>query len=126
MAERNPLVEEWIVKAEGDWDWTEVDLSLISPRMRDGYVYHLQQLDSDTSTEELLELKEMASRLRQVLLLRLGSTSGSCPDAPNPPGPHTHTHEQWLGLVQPMGLVVAPAALNALLSRVEACVTRLS
>ena len=43
MAERNPLVEEWIAKAEGDWDWTEVDLSLISPRMRDGYVYHLKQ-----------------------------------------------------------------------------------
>jgi hypothetical protein len=28
------------------------------------------------------------------------------------PGPHTH--EQWLGLVQPMGLVVAPAVLSAL------------
>ncbi|MFM7513831.1 MAG: HEPN domain-containing protein [Cyanobium sp.] len=135
MAERNPLVEEWIVKAEGDWDWTEVDLSLISPRMRDGYVYHLQQcveklikarllqlgqtfkkthdlvalsrslqqLDPgwswgedeledltvsgvmnrypgfDTSTEELLELKEMASRLRQALLLRLGSNPRELP-----------------------------------------------
>jgi hypothetical protein len=39
MAERNPLVDAWIAKAEGDWDWTEVD---------------------------------MASRLRQALLLRLG------------------------------------------------------
>jgi hypothetical protein len=28
------------------------------------------------------------------------------------PGPHTH--EQWLGLVQPVGLVVAPAVLSAL------------
>jgi hypothetical protein len=28
------------------------------------------------------------------------------------PGPHTH--EPWLGLVQPVGLVVAPAVLNAL------------
>ncbi|MFM7513832.1 MAG: hypothetical protein ACKO3F_10835 [Cyanobium sp.] len=43
-----------------------------------------------------------------------------------PPGPHTRTHEQRLGLVQPMGPVVAPAALEALLSRVEACVMRLS
>jgi hypothetical protein len=25
--------------------------------------------------------------------------------------PGTHTHEQWLGLVQPVGLVVAPAAM---------------
>ena len=119
MAERNPLVEEWIAKAEGDWDWNEVDLSLISPRMRDGYVYHLkqcveklikarllqlgqmfkkthdlvalsrtlQQLDPDWSwdedeLEDLTEsgvmnrypgfVKEMASRLRQALLLRLG------------------------------------------------------
>jgi hypothetical protein len=23
MAERNPLVEEWIAKAEGDWSWVE-------------------------------------------------------------------------------------------------------
>jgi len=45
---------------------------------------------------------------------------------PIPPGPHTHTHKPRLGLVQPMGLVVAPAALEALLSRVEACVMRLS
>jgi len=43
MAERNPLVEEWILKAEGDWDWTEIDVALITPRMSDGYVYHLQQ-----------------------------------------------------------------------------------
>ena len=28
------------------------------------------------------------------------------------PGPHTH--EQWLGLVQPVGLVVAPAVLSTL------------
>jgi hypothetical protein len=28
------------------------------------------------------------------------------------PGPHTH--DQWLGLVQPVGLVVAPAVLSAL------------
>jgi len=104
MAERNPLVEEWIVKAEGDWDWTEFDLSLISPRMRDGYVYHL----------------------RQAVLLRLGSNLGAALMPPIPPGPHTHTHEPWLGLVQPMGLVVAPTALEALLSRVEACMTRLS
>ena len=119
MAESNPLVEEWIAKAEGDWDWTEVDLSLISPRMRGGYVYHLQecveklikarllqlgqtfkkthdlvalsrtlqQLDPDWSWDEdefedLTEsgvmnrypgfVKEMASSLRQALLLRLG------------------------------------------------------
>jgi hypothetical protein len=26
MAERNPVVEEWISKAEGDWDWTEIDI----------------------------------------------------------------------------------------------------
>ena len=31
---------------------------------------------------------------------------------PFTPGPHTH--EQWLGLVQPVGLVVAPAVLSAL------------
>ena len=29
----------------------------------------------DTSNEELLEMKDMASRLRQALLLRLGSSS---------------------------------------------------
>ena len=130
MAERNPLVDEWIAKAEGDWDWTEVDLGLITSRMRDGYVYHLQQCVEklmkacllqlgqtfrkthdlvalsqllqlsdpdwswdedeledltesgvmnrypgfDTSTQELLELKEMAGRLRQALLLRLASS----------------------------------------------------
>jgi hypothetical protein len=28
--------------------------------------------------------------------------------------PGTHTHEQWLGLVQPVGLVVAPAVLSKL------------
>ena len=28
--------------------------------------------------------------------------------------PGTHTHEQWLGLVQPVGLVVAPAVLTKL------------
>lgn len=28
--------------------------------------------------------------------------------------PGAHTHEQWLGLVQPVGLVAAPAVLNAL------------
>jgi HEPN domain-containing protein len=128
MAERNPLVEEWILKAEGDWDWTEIDVALITPRMSDGYVYHLQQCVEklfkarllqmgqtfrkthdlvglsislqncdpewswdeneledltesgvmnrypgfDTSREEVLELKEMAGRLRQALLLRLG------------------------------------------------------
>ena len=131
MAERNPLVDEWIAKAEGDWDWTEVDLGLITSRMRDGYVYHLQQCVEklmkacllqlgqtfrkthdlvalsqllqlsdpdwswdedeledltesgvmnrypgfDTSNEELLEMKDMASRLRQALLRRLGSNS---------------------------------------------------
>ena len=126
MAERNPLVEEWIAKAEGDWDWNEVDLSLISPRMRDGYVYHLQecveklikarllqlaqmfkktndlvalsrtpqQLDPDWSwdedeLEDLTEsgvmnrypgfVKEMASRLRQALLLRLGPEHKEAP-----------------------------------------------
>jgi hypothetical protein len=31
---------------------------------------------------------------------------------PLTPGPPTH--EQWLGLVQPVGLVVAPAVLSAL------------
>ena len=30
------------------------------------------------------------------------------------PTPGTHTHEQWLGLVQPVGLVVAPAVLAKL------------
>ena len=126
MAERNPRVEEWIAKAEGDWDWNEVDLSLISPRMRDGYVYHLkqcveklikarllqlgqmfkkthdlvalsrtlQQLDPDWSwdedeLEDLTEsgvmnrypgfVKEMASRLRQALLLRLGPEHKEAP-----------------------------------------------
>ncbi len=109
MAERNPLVDEWIAKAEGDWDWTELDVAMITSRMRDGYVYHLQQCVEklikalllqlgqtfrkthdlvalsqsgvmnrypgfDTSTEELLELKEMAGRLRQALLLRLTSS----------------------------------------------------
>lgn len=131
MAEHNPVVQEWISKAEGDWDWTEIDVDSVTARMRDGYVYHLQQCieklfkacllhqgqtfqkthdlvrlsqllqaaDSDwswdedeledltesgvmnrypgfdTSTEELLELKGMASRLRQALLLRLGLQS---------------------------------------------------
>ena len=28
--------------------------------------------------------------------------------------PGVHTHEQWLGLVQPVGLVVAPAVLSKL------------
>ena len=28
--------------------------------------------------------------------------------------PGVHTHEQWLGLVQPVGLVVAPAVLGKL------------
>lgn len=130
MAERNPLVDEWIAKAEGDWDWTEVDLGLITSRMRDGYVYHRQQCVEklmkarllqlgqtfrkthdlvalsqllqlsdpawswdedeledltesgvmnrypgfDTSTQELLELKEIAGSLRQALLLRLASS----------------------------------------------------
>jgi HEPN domain-containing protein len=130
MAERNPLVDEWIAKAEGDWDWTEVDLGLITSRMRAGYVYHRQrcveklmkarllqlgqtfrkthdlvalsqllQLSDpawsrdedeledltesgvmnrypgfDTSTQELLELKEIAGSLRQALLLRLASS----------------------------------------------------
>jgi len=32
--------------------------------------------------------------------------------APSPPG--THTHAQWLGPVQPVGLVVAPAVLSTL------------
>ena len=82
MAEHNPVVQEWISKAEGDWDWTEIDVDSVTARMRDGYVYHLQQCTEsgvmnrypgfDTSTEELLELKGMASRLRQALLLRLG------------------------------------------------------
>jgi hypothetical protein len=31
-----------------------------------------------------------------------------------PSTPGTHTHEQWLGLVQPVGLVVAPAVLSKL------------
>lgn len=31
-----------------------------------------------------------------------------------PPTPGSHTHEQWLGLVQPVGLVVAPAVLAKL------------
>ena len=120
MAEHNPLVEEWIAKAEGDWDWTEVDPSLISPRsveklikarlLQLGQTFRkthdlvalsrsLQKLDHDwswdedeledltesgvmnrypgfdTSNEELLEMKDMASRLRQALLLRLGSSS---------------------------------------------------
>jgi hypothetical protein len=76
MAERNPVVEEWISKAEGDWDWTEIDVGSVTARMRDGYVYHLQQGQTfqrthdlvmnrypgfDTSTEELQELKGMAS-----------------------------------------------------------------
>jgi hypothetical protein len=114
MAERNPVVEEWISKAEGDWDWTEIEVDRLTARMRDGYVYHLQQCVEkkthdlvrlsqllqgvdpgwswdedeledltesgvmnrypgfDTSTEELQELKGMAARLRQALLLRLG------------------------------------------------------
>ncbi|MCP9774371.1 HEPN domain-containing protein [Cyanobium sp. WAJ14-Wanaka] len=131
MAEHNPLVDEWIAKAEGDWEWTDVDITQIRSRMRDGYVYHLQQCIEklmkarllqlgqtfrkthdlvglsfalhavdpawswdedeledltesgvmnrypgfDTSIEELEELKEIASRLRQALLLRLGSVS---------------------------------------------------
>jgi hypothetical protein len=36
----------------------------------------------------------------------------SSADAPSIPG--SHTHEQWLGLVQPVGLVVAPAVLSKL------------
>jgi HEPN domain-containing protein len=135
MAERNPVVEEWISKAEGDWDWTEIDVGSVTARMRDGYVYHLQQCVEklfkacllqqgqtfqrthdlvrlsqllqdvdpawswdedeledltesgvmnrypgfDTSTEELQELKGMAARLRQALLLRLGLN----PEEPN-------------------------------------------
>ena len=43
MAERNPVVEEWIAKAEGDWEWTEIDVGSVTARMRDRYVYHLQQ-----------------------------------------------------------------------------------
>jgi len=82
MAERNPLVEEWILKAEGDWDGTEIDVALITPPMSDGNVYHLQQcveklfkallLQMGQTFREILELKEMAGRLRQALLLRLG------------------------------------------------------
>ena len=63
--------------------------------MRDGYVYHLQRGQTfqrthdlvmnrypgfDTSTEELQELKGMAARLRQALLLRLGLN----PEEPTP------------------------------------------
>jgi hypothetical protein len=40
MAERNPLVQEWILKAEGDWDMAEIDVALITPRMRGSYVYY--------------------------------------------------------------------------------------
>jgi HEPN domain-containing protein len=43
MAEHNPVVQEWISKAEGDWDWTVIDVDSVTARMRDGYVYHLQQ-----------------------------------------------------------------------------------
>jgi hypothetical protein len=28
------------MKAEGDWEWTEIDIALITPRMSDGDVYH--------------------------------------------------------------------------------------
>jgi HEPN domain-containing protein len=129
MAECNPVVEEWISKAEADWEWAQMTGAATNPRLRDGVVYHaqqcvekllkarliqlghtfrkthdldalsqsLQQVDAswswdeneledltdagvlnrypgfNTSEDELQELMEIAGRLRQALLHRLGS-----------------------------------------------------
>jgi len=53
------LVDERIAKAEGDWDWTELDVLRITSGMGDGYVYHLQQC---------------VEKLIKALLLQLGQT----------------------------------------------------
>ena len=43
MAEDIPVVPEWIAKAEGDGDWTEIDVDMVTSPMGDGFVDHLQQ-----------------------------------------------------------------------------------
>lgn len=43
MAERNPVVQEWVSKAEADWEWAQMAGTATNPRLRDGVVYHAQQ-----------------------------------------------------------------------------------
>jgi HEPN domain-containing protein len=56
--------------ADTDWSWDEDELEDLT---ESGVMNRYPGFD--TSTEELLELKGMASRLRQALLLRLGLQS---------------------------------------------------
>lgn len=71
MAERNPVVEEWISKAEGDWDWTEIDIGRLTARMRDGYVYHLQQCDEKMFKACLLHQGQTFQKTHDLVRLSL-------------------------------------------------------
>jgi HEPN domain-containing protein len=77
MAERNPLVEEWILKAEGDWDWTEIDVALITPRMSDGYVYHLQQCVEKLFKARLLQMGQTFRKTHDLVGLSISLQGAS-------------------------------------------------
>ena len=66
MAESNPIVSEWIEKAEADWEWVGLAESSGNSKLRDGVVYHAQQCIEKLLKARLLQLGQSVRKIHDL------------------------------------------------------------
>ena len=66
MAESNPIVSEWIEKAEADWEWVGLAELSGNSKLRDGVVYHAQQCIEKLLKARLLQLGQSVRKIHDL------------------------------------------------------------
>jgi HEPN domain-containing protein len=66
MAESNPIVSEWIEKAEADWELVGLAASSGNSKLRDGVVYHAQQCIEKLLKARLLQLGQSLRKIHDL------------------------------------------------------------
>lgn len=69
MAETNPVVGEWITKAEADWELAQIARASGNPKLLDGVVFHAQQCVEKLFKARLIQLEQIIRKTHDLASL---------------------------------------------------------
>lgn len=69
MAEGNPVVGEWITKADADWELAQIARASGNPKLHDGVVFHAQQCVEKLFKARLIQLGQIIRKTHDLASL---------------------------------------------------------
>jgi HEPN domain-containing protein len=69
MANENPVVAEWIAKADADWQLAAIARAAANPKLLDGVVYHAQQCVEKLLKARLIQLGQTIRKTHDLASL---------------------------------------------------------